>query len=61
MNLGEGSYAIAAALHTGRSHVGKNYEWRVLAAVFQVLNMSRKKFARCAWLEPEFNVEHHQD
>ncbi|CAB3760126.1 ABC transporter ATP-binding protein [Paraburkholderia humisilvae] len=57
MNLGEGSYSIAIALHAGQSHVGKNYEWRDLAVVFQVVNMSRKKFVGCAWLEPEFNAE----
>ncbi|GAB2921295.1 ABC transporter ATP-binding protein [Paraburkholderia jirisanensis] len=61
MNLGEGSYSIATALHAGHSHVGQNYEWRDLAVVFQVLNMSRKRFVGCAWLEPTLTVEHYQD
>lgn len=55
-NLGEGSYSIAVALHAGESHVGKNYEWRDHAVVFQVLNMSKKKFVGCAWIEPALSV-----
>jgi lipopolysaccharide transport system ATP-binding protein len=58
-NLGEGSYSIALALHAGDSHVVKNYEWRDFAVVFQVLNMSKKKFVGCAWIEPELSVENH--
>lgn len=57
LNLGEGSYSVATALHAGHTHVVKNYEWRDLALVFQVLNMSRKKFVGSAWLEPELTVE----
>lgn len=57
LNLGEGSYSIATALHAGHSHVGANYEWRDLAVVFQVLNMSKTKFVGSAWIEPELNVE----
>ncbi|SIT50127.1 ABC-type transporter, ATPase component [Paraburkholderia piptadeniae] len=57
MNLGEGTYSIATALHAGHSHVGANYEWRDLAVVFQVLNMSKRKFVGCTWIEPELNVE----
>ncbi|MGF6599984.1 lipopolysaccharide transport system ATP-binding protein [Paraburkholderia sp. GAS448] len=59
MNLGEGTYSIATALHAGDTHVGKNYEWRDLAVVFQVINMSKTKFVGCAWIEPELNVENY--
>ena len=51
--------AIALALHAGDTHVVKNYEWRDFAVVFQVLNMSKKKFVGCAWIEPELSVENH--
>ncbi|AUT60272.1 ABC transporter ATP-binding protein [Paraburkholderia terrae] len=57
LNLGEGSYSVATALHAGQSHVGANYEWRDLAVVFQVLNMSKTKFVGCTWIEPELHVE----
>ncbi|POZ51694.1 ABC transporter ATP-binding protein [Methylovulum psychrotolerans] len=55
-NLGEGSYSIAVALHTSDTHIGKNYEWRDLALVFNVINMSRKRFVGVAWLSPELEV-----
>jgi lipopolysaccharide transport system ATP-binding protein len=59
-NLGEGNYSIAVALHAGDTHVGKNYEWRDHAIVFQVLNMSKKKFVGCAWMEPEVTAVSYQ-
>src|SRR6185437_6463277 len=36
-NLGDGSYSVAIALHTGATHVAKNYEWRDLALIFRVV------------------------
>lgn len=59
-NLGEGNYSIAVALHAGATHVEKNYEWRDHAIVFQVLNMSKKKFVGCAWMEPEVSTVNYQ-
>ena len=59
-NLGEGNYSVAVALHAGDTHVGKNYEWRDHAIVFQVLNMSKKKFVGCAWMEPEVTAVSYQ-
>jgi lipopolysaccharide transport system ATP-binding protein len=34
-----------------------NYEWRDLALVFNVVNMSRQDFVGNAWLPPEVAVE----
>ena len=59
-NLGEGNYSMAVALHAGDTHVEKNYEWRDHAIVFQVLNMSKKKFVGCAWMEPEVTTVSYQ-
>ncbi|CAN7245743.1 ABC transporter ATP-binding protein [Trinickia sp. LjRoot230] len=59
-NLGEGNYSVAVALHAGDTHVGRNYEWRDHAIVFQVLNMSKKKFVGCAWMEPELSTVSYQ-
>jgi lipopolysaccharide transport system ATP-binding protein len=51
-NLGEGTYSIAVALHTAASHIGKNYEWRDLALIFNVTNIDKDTFVGVAWLPP---------
>lgn len=51
-NLGQGTYSVAIALHAGDTHINKNYEWRDLALVFNVLNMDKKNFVGIAWLPP---------
>lgn len=50
--LGEGTYSVATALHTGETHVAKNYEWRDFALVFNVLNTQQERFIGVAWLPP---------
>jgi len=57
-NLGPGSYSIAIALHTTDTHIGKNYEWRDLAAIFNVVNIDQNTFIGTAWLPP--TVEHYE-
>lgn len=52
-NLGEGTYSVAVALHTADTHVSKNYEWRDLALVFNVLNVDQDKFVGISWLPPK--------
>jgi lipopolysaccharide transport system ATP-binding protein len=56
-NLGEGTYSIAVALHTGHTHIAKNYEWRDIALMFNVINVNKATFVGGAWLPPtvEFN------
>jgi lipopolysaccharide transport system ATP-binding protein len=51
-NLGEGTYSVAIALHTADTHIGKNYEWRDLALVFNILNVDKGTFVGVAWLPP---------
>lgn len=51
-NLGEGTYSVATALHTGDAHVAKNYEWRDGALVFNVMNTHQERFVGVAWLPP---------
>lgn len=53
MNIGEGSYSIAVALHDQYTHIGKNYEWRDLALIFNVINSDKKVFVGTAWLPTE--------
>jgi lipopolysaccharide transport system ATP-binding protein len=55
-NLGEGTYAVAAALHTSDTHLARNFEWRDLALVFHVANVRREKFVGVAWLAPELEI-----
>ena len=55
-NLGVGSYSVAVALHTSSTHLGKNYEWRDLAVVFNVVNTDQKEFVGVSWLPPELEI-----
>lgn len=49
-NIGPGTYSVALALHTEDTHITKNYQWRDLALVFNVLNIDKKYFTGIAWL-----------
>ena len=51
-NLGVGSYSISVALHTADTHVSRNYEWRDLAVVFNVVNIDKQNFVGVSWLPP---------
>jgi len=52
MNLGPGSYSVSTALASSETHLVNNYEWRDLALVFSVSNMSRTRFVGTAWVPP---------
>ncbi|MDV7021519.1 ABC transporter ATP-binding protein [Atlantibacter subterranea] len=56
LNLGEGSYSIAVALHDRDTHIGNNYEWKDFALVFNVINADKKQFVGVAWLPPEVSI-----
>lgn len=51
-NLGVGSYSVAVALHASDNHIANNYEWRDLALLFNVVNMSENTFVGLAWIPP---------
>lgn len=57
LRLGPGSYSIATALVSSDTHLVNNYEWRDLALVFTVVNISREHFAGCAWLDPLVEIQ----
>ena len=59
LNLGPGSYSVATALHSADTHLVDNYEWRDLALVFTVMNLSHGYFEGCTWLDPQVQVERH--
>lgn len=56
VNLGPGSYSIQTALCSTDTHLVNNYEWRDLALVFNVVNISKTHFAGCAWINPEIKI-----
>lgn len=56
VNLGPGSYSIQTALCSTETHLVNNYEWRDLALVFNVGNISKPYFAGCAWIDPEIKI-----
>ncbi len=55
-NLGKGSYSIAVALHSSATHIQKNYEWRNLALVFNVVNVNKSAFVGMTWLPPTTEI-----
>ena len=57
MNLGPGTYSIATALSSTDTHLVNNYEWRDLAMVFTVANLSREHFVGVAWIDPVITIE----
>jgi lipopolysaccharide transport system ATP-binding protein len=60
MNLGPGSYSVAIALSSSDTHLVNNYEWRDLALVFNVMNLSREHFTGCTFLDPAIDIERKQ-
>ncbi len=57
VDLGPGSYSIAIALTGGQSHLEKNYEWRDLAVVFNVINAEKEMFAGSTWLNTKIEIK----
>jgi len=56
MNLGPGNYSLAIALTSGDTHLINNFEWRDLAMIFNVVNLTHPHFAGCTWLDPEISM-----
>ncbi|WAT02181.1 ABC transporter ATP-binding protein [Rouxiella chamberiensis] len=53
MNIGEGNFSVATALHDRDTHINNNFEWRDLALVFNVINIDRSTFMGVSWLQTE--------
>jgi lipopolysaccharide transport system ATP-binding protein len=56
MNLGPGSYSVSTALVSTDTHLVNNYEWRDLALIFTVSNISREIFVGSAWVPPQIEI-----
>lgn len=55
-NFGIGSYSIQTALTDRDTHLVRNYEWRDLALVFNVVNVGKTFFEGSVWVEPTIKV-----
>ncbi len=55
-NLGPGTYSVQTSLTSTDTHLINNYEWRDLALVFRVVNVSRSHFVGCSWIEPRIQI-----
>lgn len=56
-NIGPGNYSIAIALHTKNTHISRNFEWKDLALIFNVVNLDKKNFVGVNWLPPRVESE----
>lgn len=54
--LGPGTYSIATSLHTDATHIARNYQWKDLALVFNVVNIDKSTFVGCAWIPPQISI-----
>lgn len=55
-NLGPGTYSVSTSVSSTETHLVNNYEWRDLALVFTVVNLSRPYFVGCNLLDPLVEV-----
>lgn len=58
LNLGVGTFSVSVALSSTETHLVKNYQWRDLALVFTVANVSQPTFVGVAWIPPVIEVIH---
>lgn len=56
-NLGPGTYSVQTALVSSDTHLVKNYEWRDLALIFNVINLNKPHFAGLAWIDPKISIQ----
>lgn len=57
-NFGVGTYSVVTALTNTHTHINKNYEWRDLALVFNVVNLRKAHFDGLSWIDPEIRIHH---
>lgn len=54
--LGQGSYGLSVALHTGDVHIDSNFDWIENVEVFDVINPDRPFFVGTSRLEHAFEI-----
>jgi lipopolysaccharide transport system ATP-binding protein len=48
---------VAVALTSSETHLTNNFEWRDLALIFNVVNLTHTHFAGCVWLDPQVAIQ----
>jgi lipopolysaccharide transport system ATP-binding protein len=56
-NFGLGTYSVAVAAHRDDVHLGVNYEWRDLAAIFTVISSGQPEFIGSSWIPPRLDIK----
>lgn len=54
--IGPGTYSVSVALSSTETHLVKNYQWKDLALVFTVANVSHSTFVGVAHLPPTIRI-----
>jgi lipopolysaccharide transport system ATP-binding protein len=57
--LGEGTYSVSISISDASTHLNKNYEWRDLALVFEVVNLSKDFFLGTTYLAVRHETVRH--
>jgi lipopolysaccharide transport system ATP-binding protein len=52
-SFGPGTYSVSVALHTQDTHLARNFEWRDVALIFNVINVDKPLFVGTSWLPVE--------
>jgi lipopolysaccharide transport system ATP-binding protein len=52
-SFGPGTYSVSIALHTQDTHLSRNFEWRDVALIFNVVNADKPLFVGTSWLPVE--------
>lgn len=56
LDIGVGNYTINTSLAGGETHMEKNYEWKELGVVFQVIEYDSHRFEGLSHLTPKISV-----
>lgn len=55
-NLGIGTYSVTVAVHSGNSHINKNYDWWDHALTFQVIPGKESRFVGVTYIPVSIDV-----
>ena len=56
LDVGIGNYSINTALTDGADHLNRNYEWKELGVIFEVINLQVPGFTGSTYLRPQIEV-----
>jgi lipopolysaccharide transport system ATP-binding protein len=55
--LGPGDYSVSTASVSTSDHLTNNYDWRDLALMFSVVNMTQPHFEGMSWMPPKLEIQ----